>query len=107
MGEAQGQRQCLALGLRTVADPDQFELALKALADAGDQVVDQGAHGAGHGRIAGLAQHDIDLVVLLLDADVPVDVHRHLSNRPLHGQVLALQLHIHALGNLNRLFCNS
>ena len=51
MGKAQRQGQSLTLRLRLVTNTDQLQLALEALSDTQDHVVDQGTSGAGHRHV--------------------------------------------------------
>ena len=109
MAVAELQLQVLALGIGAIADAGDFQLLLKALGDALDQVRHLRARGAvQRARPLGLiARRDLDRAILELDLDVVVHDELKLALRPLHLDGLALDGRRHAGRYHHGLLANS
>src|SRR5690606_12901720 len=108
VGETQRQGQGLTLGLRAVTHTNQLQLALEALADADNHVVDQCTGGTGHGCIDTSGTRSETQLALFLD---------HFNGR-MHAQVqgtlgafdrhfLTVNLDFYTLWQFDRVLCDA
>ena len=109
MTEPERQLQVLALHGCAVADTVDFEMALIATRNTGDDVLDHGARHAPLGaRILGFVDRGNDHFVFLeLDQNLVVDDKAQFTLRPLCGDRLPIDCRGDAFGNLNGSFTDT
>ena len=109
MGEAEGQGQHLALGLRFVTNADQLELALEALADADYHVVHQSTGGTSHGAslLVAVTRSKTQLTAVLDHFDRRMDLELQSTFGALDGQLLTSQFDFNAGRQLDGVLSNA
>src|SRR5690606_22714472 len=107
MRETQRQVQITALHAGAVTNADQLQLALEALADAGDHVVEQRAQGPGHGPATLIGGSQVDVPVLDLHLDARRTALGQGTLRTLDLDLLLVDRPLDALRQRDRLLGNS
>src|SRR5690606_19683150 len=107
MRETKLQFQRVALYLGAEAHTNEVQFTLKALADAGNHIVDQGAQRTRHGMcMAGIVCYGKrQLVVLELDVDVAGERLCQCAQRTLDDDLVGFDLGFHPFGQFDRVFC--
>ena len=105
---AQGEHhRVLALHFGAVADADDFQVARPSPGDAFHRIVDQRARQAMQRRLGIILAGGDQVAIFLLHGDAGGNARLQLALGSLHGDHVALDLHLHPLRDRDRFFANS
>ena len=99
--------RALAFQFGAVANTDDFQVAVPALGDAFDRVVDQRPRQAMHRGLRVVLPQGHQIAILLLHADTRRQLRIQLALGALHGHGVAFDFDRHSLGERDRLSSNS
>ena len=88
--------------MRTIADPNNLQLLFKAIADAGNHVVDQRSKGSGHRPCCVIRGADLQDVVGLLHAHGGMQFKDELAFWPLNAHCRVVEFDFDTARNINR-----
>ena len=109
MRKAQSQAQFLALRLRTVADADELELALKAFRNTVRHIGDDRTHRASNcsREARARARSKLQQVLFLRQLYFRVQFDRQLALATFQREKVSALFELDAFWQLNRFFCDS